>query len=158
MLLKTACLMILLIWASIADVRTKKIPNVIFYIGMASSILFDIFLYQRSTKELLISYAGAFLVFLFGSFRLLGLGDIKIWMVITAYYGIITSSLIICMASALLIIVAVIKDKSRVKAVLLGIFQVINRQKIVLAKQEAYAFIPYVTFITFCMGIYMVVI
>ena len=146
-MIKTITLLTLLILATFTDIQTKKIPNIIFCVGMITGIAFD-FVYPRSHVEIILAYIGAFIVFLFGSLRLMGMGDIKIWIVLTVYEGLLKSAAIICIATVLFIIFHIIKNPRNFSTVLLGFSQAITNKKIQASGKQGYAFIPFVTVCT----------
>lgn len=156
LIIKQIALMSMLIYASIKDMKTRKISKYIFYIGILSALIFDLFIFPISIKNVIIKSIWMVIIFLFGALRLLGIGDIKIWMIITAYMGIITSSIIVVISCILLIVVNVIKDSSNLKLVFLTFSQLANKQKIVIVEQKAYAFIPYMTFSTLLVSVVMI--
>lgn len=152
---KLGFLLILLSVAAIKDYKTNKIPNYIFFIGLISALIFDLFLNPILFTDILVKGMWLVVIFLFGAFRLLGIGDIKLWMVIASYIGFIRSALVISLSSFLLIIVNVIKDRENFKLVFLTFSQIINKQEIKIVEQKAYPLAPYILFSSLVMCVYI---
>lgn len=145
-------LIVFVMIASAEDLQTRKIPNILILYGILVSLLFDVCLYPQSLQIILLKTMSLILIFFFGMFRLLGLGDIKLWMVITCFLGIIQSSLIICISAVLLILWQFITNRSTRGLIFLFVMQTIQRQKLKLIEQNGYAFAPYIAIVTtvFC--------
>ena len=67
-MIKIVTLFILFILASISDIKTQKIPNALFIMGILSGIIFDV-MYPRQITDIVASYVGMIVIFLIGSFR-----------------------------------------------------------------------------------------
>lgn len=126
--------------AAYFDARDKKIPNELIIIGLISSLFFmgslEIFLWRALFILLL---------FFFGMFHLLGMGDLKLWMVLCAYTGFLESAYIIGGAAFLLICYGLITNSRESSFILkyMG-FHFISKQKIQRLEQKSYAFAPFV--------------
>ena len=153
--IKLGFLLILLGIAAIKDYKTNKIPNYIFIVGLLSALIFDLFLSPIPLKNIFIKGMWLVVIFLFGALRLLGIGDIKLWMVISSYIGFVKSAVVIFLSSFLLIIVNVIKDRENFKLVFLTFSQIINKQEIKIVEQKAYPLAPYILFSSLIMCVYI---
>lgn len=147
--LKTSFILIIVLLASIYDHKKKRIPNLLIVIGFLSSIMFDLYFYPISSKDIFIKIIGICVLFFFGMLRLMGLGDIKLWMVITAYWGIIISSAIITGASLLLIIHRCLFNEKEKELVYLSVWQIMHYKKLNIIPQREYPFAPYIFVFTF---------
>lgn len=156
-ILKMTELMLLVIYGAINDIKEKKIPNEIFYIGLASALIFDTVLMPVSWQYIVLKAVCIVGLFFFGMLRLMGIGDIKLWMVLTAYWGITRSSAIICAASILLIVTKFITDKETRSLIFLSVHQIAGRQKLKIMEQKSYAFAPYIAVPTIIICIYEMV-
>ena len=153
--IKISTLLILVITAAVIDYRSMKIPNMIFFIGMTSFVIFDFYLVPLTIEEILYKVFWIVFLFFFGMLHLIGMGDIKLWMVLTAYLGIVKSSLIICFASILLIIVQFVTNKQSRGLIFLLVSQFMTKQKIKIVEQKSYAFAPYIAALTIAVCILM---
>ena len=63
-MIKIVTLFILFILASISDIKTQKIPNALFIMGILSGIIFDV-MYPRQITDIVASYVGMIVIFLF---------------------------------------------------------------------------------------------
>lgn len=153
--IKLGFLLILLGIAAIKDYKTNKIPNYIFIVGLLSALIFDLFLNPIPLKNIFIKGMWLVVIFLFGALRLLGIGDIKLWMVISSYIGFVKSAVVIFLSSFLLIIVNVIKDRENFKLVFLTFSQIINKQEIKIVEQKAYPLAPYILLSSLIMCVYI---
>lgn len=144
-MIKIVTLFILFILASISDIKTQKIPNALFIMGILSGIIFDV-MYPRQITDIVASYVGMIVIFLIGSFRLIGMGDIKMWMVLTVYDGITKSSCIFLLATLSFIVVQLLIDPQKMKLMISGFYQAVKYKKIEVTNYHKYEFIPYVTF------------
>ena len=61
-MIKIVTLFILFILASISDIKTQKIPNALFIMGILSGIIFDV-MYPRQITDIVASYVGMIVVF-----------------------------------------------------------------------------------------------
>ncbi len=101
--------MVIVITAAITDLISRKIPNWLILIGLIGGIGINI--YEHLTiKEALFRLAIIVVILLLGTLRMLGMGDIKLWIVLTILIGGMYSSMIICIASILLVLFAIAKD------------------------------------------------
>jgi len=130
--------------ASYTDIKYMKIPNILFYIGIILCLLFDFIFIPISYKEIIAKAVFIIILFFFGSLKLMGIGDIKLWMVITGILGIKESCLIIITALLMFIIYGLINDYSNnIKIVILSIIQFANKEKAQIDNQKAYPFAPF---------------
>lgn len=129
MLSYIATLIIVLI-AAVFDCKTKKIPNWLILAGLITGILMNI-VYKATLTDIFVKIAVMVVILIFGSFRLLGMGDIKLWLVMTLLIGGIYSSVIICSGSILLIIYAIIKDKGEAfRTVFISAYDTVSNKRI----------------------------
>lgn len=155
-MIKIIMLPVLFILASISDIKTQKIPNALFIMGVLSGIIFDV-MYPRQITDMVASYGGMIVIFLIGSFRLIGMGDIKMWMVLTIYEGITKSSCIFLLATLFFIVVQLLMNPKNLKLMISGIYQAVKYKKIKITNHNKYAFIPYVTFFVIMYEIVVIV-
>lgn len=155
-MIKIIMLPVLFILASISDIKTQKIPNALFIMGILSGIIFDV-MYPRQITDMVASYGGMIVIFLIGSFRLIGMGDIKMWMVLTVYEGITKSSCIFLLATLFFIVVQLLINPQNLKLMLSGIYQAVKYKKIEITNHNKYEFIPYVTFFVIMYEIVVIV-
>ena len=101
-------LLLVLAIASACDIKTRKIPNGLILTGLVTGVLF-------SPVGILTKLFGVFFLFFFGMLHLMGMGDIKLWMVILLYLGFANSCFIVATAALLLILYAIWKNPSITK-------------------------------------------
>lgn len=94
--------------AALFDIKTRKIPNELFCIGIISGFLLF-------PQGMLGKVLGLLFVFGFGYLRLMGMGDIKLWMVIIMFTGFTLSCFIIAGAALLFILYSVCKNPAIVR-------------------------------------------
>lgn len=129
MLSYIATLIIVLI-AAVFDCKTKKIPNCLILAGLITGVIMNI-VYKATLTDIFVKIAVMIIILIFGSFRLLGMGDIKLWLVMTLLIGGIYSSVIICSGSIILIIYAVIKDKGEAfKMVFISAYDAVSNKRV----------------------------
>jgi len=120
---------VIVLTAALIDFKTMKIPNWLILIGLIGGIGIGIY-DHLSIKEWLMRVAVIICIFALGYLRMLGMGDIKLWIVLTLLLGGIWSSLIICISSVLLIVYAVSKDKKNITTVFVSANDVLMNKKI----------------------------
>ena len=86
-------LLSILIIASICDIRTQKIPNILILIGLILG-----FLQLRNAGEWIIGAFFIILLFFFSITGLIGNGDIKLWMVVSLFTGVLNSCFLMVLA------------------------------------------------------------
>lgn len=131
------------------DLKTKKIPNLLICVGALTAVCFIVFIEHLGSAEAVIRIVSVIILFFFGMLRLIGLGDIKLWMVITLFIGILRSSIIIAAASLLLVIWQnIVNNKEARRLTFLAFYQLKIEKKIVIYEQKKHAFAPYVAVAT----------
>ena len=121
---------LLCIIAAWTDVKTKKIPNWLILSGLAGGLLLNFWVNPLPVKEHILRGVFVLVILLVGMFRLLGLGDIKFWCVLTVVIGPVRSSIIVAAASVLLVIYAMIKDKDAVSTIAVTVVDVAQEKKV----------------------------
>lgn|GEM_PF-702626 len=149
--IEPALSVILLIAASVADVRTKTIPNKITFpamaIGLACILISAITLHYYIALVLrLVLFV---LVFLFGMTGLIGLGDIKLIMALSLLnYPIIVLITVIAACVLLILIEVLLKPRETNRKITTGIVMVMTKRitKITKDNKETVAFAPFLFF------------
>ena len=100
-MLKWLILFIILLISSYYDIREKRIPNELIVIGLVVG-----FLLQKSLFDVFLQICVLILLFFIGMLKIMGMGDLKLWMVISCYTGFADSFIIIAVAAALLMVYA----------------------------------------------------
>ncbi len=94
--------------AATLDIRTRRIPN---WLTFAAAITGLILTYIMDWREGIVRTIAVTAVFFAGATGCLGLGDLKLFMALTALQGVLPSLISIFIASCALLIVKVIKGK-----------------------------------------------
>lgn len=132
------CLIILLI-ATIWDVECRRIPNPLMVIGIVIGLFSDWSLYAFFCKIL-----SLFLIFCIGYFRIMGMGDLKLWMVITSFVGLESSIIILGFAAFYLCIYAFLKNTKEARLILKHLYYAFQTRQIPLTvEQTGYPFAPF---------------
>lgn len=144
------------ITVAIFDKTTKKIPNWLILIGMVSGLVFNILIKPISIKEWVIRGIFLIIIFLFGMRRLIGGGDIKLWMTLNILIGAVYSSLSLAIGSVIIIIVALFTDfKGNAPTVFLSLNNIAITKRIntVIATSKGYplGFYVMIPVILFCL-------
>ena len=134
------CLIIVLLIAAICDIKYKKIPNWLICIGLTIGLISP--WTMCSYKEKIFSIV---LIFFVGMWKLMGMGDIKLWTVMAMYIGLIKSCYVMGVAAFLLIFHQLIKNRRETIQVLsLTAKEVFFTKKMHFFEQESYPFSPYI--------------
>lgn len=104
--LQAGVLLVILTIATIWDIRTKKIPNLLILSGLIGG-----FLRMSSVNSVIWAIIFLVILLLFSSLRLIGNGDIKLWMVISLFTGILGSCIIMLFAVGLFFLYGLIRYK-----------------------------------------------
>ena len=94
--------------AATLDIRTRKIPNWLTFAAAVTGLFFTYFIDWR---EGIVRTIAITAVFFAGATGCLGLGDLKLFMALTALQGLLPSLISIFIASCSLLIVKVIKGR-----------------------------------------------
>lgn len=141
-MIKSIVLITILIIAAIVDVKTMKIPNILILVGLIAGVILNILTIKLSDWILIV--IGTIVILIFGFFRLLGMGDIKLWLVINLFEGLKFSAFSVFIASVLLVVVQSIKDPENFKLAFLATNQLATGQKVVVTDNSPkFAFSPY---------------
>lgn len=124
--------------AAYCDAREKKIPNWLTFSGMAAGLIFSHSIYEAVWKA-----AGLLFLFAFGTFRLMGLGDLKLWMCISCLLGFGDSCIIIFGGEMLLVGHALMERAGR-RVLWISVRDVLMTGRVRIFEQRGYAFAPYV--------------
>lgn len=147
-MLKWLILFIILLISSYYDIREKRIPNELIVIGLVVG-----FLLQKSLFDVFLQICVLILLFFIGMLKIMGMGDLKLWMVISCYTGSADSFIIIAVAAALLMVYAWFKNRKESVLILNHIkFSILLKERPKNIEQTAYSFAP---FILLAAGLYM---
>lgn len=147
-MLKWLILFIILLVSSYYDIREKRIPNELIVIGLVVG-----FLFQKSLFDVFLQICVLILLFFIGMLKIMGMGDLKLWMVISCYTGFADSFIIIAVAAALLMVYAWFKNRKESVLILNHIkFSILLKERPKIIEQTAYSFAP---FILLAVGLYM---
>ena len=138
-------LLLVLAIASACDIKTRKIPNGLILTGLVTGVLF-------SPVGILTKLFGVLFLFFFGMLHLMGMGDIKLWMVILLYLGFANSCFIVATAALLLILYAIWKNPSITKDIS------VYTKKIGSIEEDGFPFAPFLLASTVLFGIWKVVV
>lgn len=131
-------LFLILVIAAIWDYFYRKIPNWLICLGLIIGWLFS----TCSIPERILSLLALFII---GMFRLMGMGDIKLWMVIALFLGFIDSCYLMGLAALLLILHQFIKNwKNTMNILTISLKDFWLTKKIRIFDQISYAFSPYI--------------
>lgn len=137
---RLAVLLIFTYLAARYDRRSRKIPNNLILYGMITGLLLSL-----SLKEFLLKLLGILFLYFFGMLRLMGMGDLKLWMVIVCVVQFTDSCIIILVAEIFLILYALSKDTDEtVMVIKLSFWQIFTLHKIGRFQQKGYAFAPFI--------------
>lgn len=129
---------ILLGLASYYDLKIRRIPNKLTFFCMILGLMFSKFPY---TEESHIRVIGCIVLFLLGSFRLMGLGDIKLCMAVMCLRGIQETVWMMAGGIVLLFLYCIWKEPKGIKSSFEGIYQFFRyRIPIQIRSQETYPF------------------
>ena len=131
-------LFLILVIAAIWDYFYRKIPNWLICLGLIIGWLFS----TCSIPERILSLLALFII---GMFGLMGMGDIKLWMVIALFLGFIDSCYLMGLAALLLILHQFIKNwKNTMNILTISLKDFWLTKKIRIFDQISYAFSPYI--------------
>lgn len=122
------------------DISERKIPNTLLGAGILMGLLSS-----QSLMELFWKILAIFFLFFFGMLRLMGMGDLKLWMFLNSFVGFQDSCWIIIIAALLLILFGGIKNRTETVLIFRHILISIQlREKPEIIEQTTYAFAPFV--------------
>ena len=131
-------LFLILVIAAIWDYFYRKIPNWLICLGLIIGWLFS----TCSIPERILSLLALFII---GMFGLMGMGDIKLWIVIALFLGFIDSCYLMGLAALLLILHQFIKNwKNTMNILTISLKDFWLTKKIRIFDQISYAFSPYI--------------
>ena len=131
-------LFLILVIAAIWDYFYRKIPNWLICLGLIIGWLFS----TCSIPERILSLLALFII---GMFGLMGMGDIKLWIVIALFLGFIDSCYLMGLAALLLILHQFIKSwKNTMNILTISLKDFWLTKKIRIFDQISYAFSPYI--------------
>lgn len=131
-------LFLILVIAAIWDYLYRKIPNWLICIGLIIGWI-------SSSYSIFERVLSLFILFIIGMFGLMGLGDIKLWMVMAMFLGFIKSCYVIGLAALLLILHQFIKNwKNTMNILTISLKDFWLTKKIRIFDQISYAFLPYI--------------
>lgn len=130
----------LLLLCAFYDISERKIPNTLLGAGILMGLLSS-----QSLMELFWKILAIFFLFFFGMLRLMGMGDLKLWMFLNSFVGFQDSCWIIIIAALLLILFGGIKNRTETVLIFRHILISIQlRKKPEIIEQTTYAFAPFV--------------
>lgn len=145
-------LLSLLLIASCYDKKTMKIPNWISLTGIITGICLCTSINQVGYRCIAIVF-----IFFFGMLGLMGMGDLKLWMMISTLIGFTESCFIVAGAALILLIHQMIRNRKKAsQTIRLTIFSFIYNRKIIEFEQTGYPFAPYLMFSCILYCIYYV--
>ena len=122
------------------DISERKIPNTLLGAGILMGLLSS-----QSLMELFLKILAIFFLFFFGMLRLMGMGDLKLWMFLNSFVGFQDSCWIIIIAALLLILFGGVKNRTETVLIFRHILISIQlRKKPEIIEQTTYAFAPFV--------------
>lgn len=131
--------LIFLTIAAVVDAKTSKIKNVI----VVPMLLIGILSFSN-TADLLFKIGSIIFILIIGYTRIMGMGDLKLWMGMAVYMGLLDSIYAIGAAAALFILFYLITDyKESVKILRIFKNQVLYEKKIERFEQKAHPFGPF---------------
>lgn len=122
--------MVLLILASVTDIKYKKIPNIITLSGICIGIIFNVVsaVILRTYGQMIINFIVMILLFFIGMTGILGLGDIKLLIALTALNGALPAIMTAGFGSLYVIIISLITGTKEAKGELkMGIQTILLR-------------------------------
>lgn len=141
-----------LVPASIIDCKTKHIPNAISFsfmaIGLIWNIVFDI-------DNLIFNAIAFLLIFIFGYFRFMGLGDIKMLMGIALFSGWQYALCSLILGSVLLLFYSLVFHFAHLKSAVRGFINALKYKHLYLLRTGKS--FPFMIFISIgCIGYYLI--
>ncbi len=120
------------------DYKTGKIPNWLCITGVVLAIIF------RHTP-LAIFWMAISIVFLFffGMLHLIGMGDIKLWMVLSCFLGFWPSCLVMLISEIIFIFRRIMGDAKHSSFVIKTLFTQLRLRSFTVMDDRSYAFAPY---------------
>jgi Flp pilus assembly protein protease CpaA len=83
------------------DIATRKIPNAVTFLGMTAGIFYTVFF---TGDVFLYNLMSMFIIFAFGFFGVMGMGDLKLFMATASFLGIMSTSVVMFFAATLLVL------------------------------------------------------
>lgn len=124
-----------------SDIVTHKIPNELIVLGLICGFWMGFTNWSQFGWK----WLGIFVVFGLGSMGLMGLGDIKLWMVLVAFLGFKRTLLPIGGAAILFIVYVILKDRTEFTRIFKEMGkQTIIRQYQLIPNQQSYPFAPFI--------------
>ena len=126
------CMCIILLIATVYDLKYRIIPNWLLCIGGIIGLL---------SPRTMCSYTEKII----GMFHLMGMGDVKLWTVMAMYIGLIKSVCIMGIAAVFLILFQLLRNRREtVKLLTISINDLLLTKKIHYFEQDTYPFSPYI--------------
>ena len=136
--------------AAITDYRMGKIPNILLLIGAVIGLLNNIWFTPIEISDHILRTLICIVIFGVGALHLLGMGDIKLWMMETILLGAMRGALIVLFAGILSVIVIVIRDKSAMKTMLTATADIVQnkrlRKEVIEMDKRKYPFAVFMLF------------
>ena len=141
---------VFLIVVAVIDAKTSKIPNKI----VIPVLIFGL-LGAKDIVDLLFKIGSVFLILIIGYTRIMGMGDLKLWMCMAVYIGLLDSIYAIGIAAAVFVLYYLIAEhKETVKTLKLFKNQILYEKKIVKFEQKSYPFGPFMAIGSFVIMIW----
>lgn len=143
-----ACSLILLATSCIVDIKTQRIPNWLVLSGLVAAIGITLYccICYGIWLTALIRVVLFVCIFLFGMTRLIGMGDIKLLMVLSLLNEPVLLLLSVALACAILVVFQLIaKGKTAKDKVYMGMIMVLTKRKMNIEKtaDNTIPFAPY---------------
>lgn len=144
-------LLLILVIATVSDIRTMTIPNELILVGLITGVFFSpVSIWQK--------LFGVAFLFFFGMLHLMGMGDIKLWMVILVYVGFSNSCFIVALGALLLILYAIWKHPEITKDISIFFQYFFYTKKIGTIEKEGSPFAPFLLVATVLWGLWRAVL
>lgn len=137
------------ILAAICDHQKMKIPNALTYPGILLGLLWTGTFQQAGMKLLVLLF-----LFLFGMLGFMGMGDLKLWMLISMYVPFLTSCYIMITAAVLLMVHQYLRNRRQTTQTMkIAAKDLFYRKRFVPFEQDGFPFAPYMAVATgvFCL-------
>ena len=134
------CMCIILLIATVYDLKYRIIPNWLLCIGGIIGLLSPRTMCSYTEKIICIV-----VIFIIGMFHLMGMGDVKLWTVMAMYIGLIKSVCIMGIAAVFLILFQLLRNRKETAKVLrISINDLLLTKKIHYFEQDTFPFSPYI--------------
>lgn len=139
MYFRCALCLLFLSFAVIEDIQYRRIPNEIVLCGAVVGLLTCGSFYAVLWRVLALIF-----LFCLGYFRLMGMGDLKLWMMLTTFTGFRNSCFIMAFAALFLCIYAFFKNRKEAMLIFKHMqISLLTKKNPIIMDQTVYAFSPF---------------